>query len=183
MMDINESDLKHVLDRLGLFDPTAAHTKDTPRRLLKYLKHWTDWPGQAPFKVTTFVNESPVADQMITIPNVPFWSCCSHHLLPFFGEVSVAYVPGHWLVGLSKVAQIVRWIAKKPQVQEHLAEEIADYLSALLDPRGLGVYIRAWHTCQLLSVGPGAPQMTTTVVRGVLKNHAAKDEFLREVRR
>lgn len=178
-----EERLTRVLNELGLTSSYEPHTKDTPRRLLRYLKHWTGWAPLPPFKVTTFKNEDPKVDQMIHVPKITFWSCCSHHLLPFFGEVSISYVPNQKLMGLSKFAQIVRWRAQKPQVQEHLAEEIAAYLEGALSPDGLGVYIRAWHTCQLLSVGPGAPQMVTTVVRGALKEfEAARAEFLREVR-
>jgi len=161
----------------------GPHTKETPRRLLRYLQYWSNWDSDPPFNVTTFHNRNPKVDQLITIPGITFWSCCSHHLLPFHGKATVGYLPNEHIIGLSKVAQVVRWIAKKPQVQEHLAHEIADFLEERLVPLGLAVYIRAWHTCQMLSVGPDAPQMVTTVLRGRLKNHPAKDEFLMEVTR
>lgn len=182
MTDPNRIDmLRRVLTRTMPL-PTE-HMEDTPARLLRYLIHWSGWEPDPPFNVTAFANENPRVDQLIIVPGVSFWSCCSHHLLPFHGHVTVGYLPDGRIIGLSKVAQAVRWIAKKPQVQEHLAHEIADFLEERLAPLGLAVYIRAWHTCQMLSVGPDAPQMVTTVLRGNLRNHSAKAEFLMEVTR
>jgi len=178
--DEERAQLKALLDDIGILDYVPEeHMKDTPRRLLKYLHYWLAPPRE--FSMTTFANDNPKVDSLITIPNISFWSCCSHHLLPFFGHVSFGYLPDEKLIGLSKVAQLVRWLARAPQVQEHLATEIADFLEAELSPLGLVVHIRAWHTCQLMSVGPDAPQMVTTVVRGRLLNPSAKAEFLQEV--
>jgi len=180
--DVDTSILGAALRSIGVLVGTP-HSEETPARLHRYLIYWSHWTTDPPFNVTTFRNEHPRVDQLITIPGISFWSCCSHHLLPFHGKATVGYLPNERIIGLSKVTQVVRWMAKKPQVQEHLAHEIADFLEERLDPLGLAVYIRAWHTCQMLSVGPDAPQMVTTVLRGRLKKHPAKDEFLMEVQR
>jgi GTP cyclohydrolase I len=170
--------LFQVLKSLELADGTQ-HTADTPRRLLRYLEYWTDTAPD--FTPTTFRNINPVVDQMIVVAKISFWSCCSHHLLPFHGHISVGYVPDSRLIGLSKIPQIVRWLAHKPQVQEHLTHEIADYLQSMLDPKGIAVHIKAVHTCQMMSVGPDVPPMLTTDLRGVMMKPTAKAEFLQEV--
>lgn len=185
--DPYEYRLTNLLTPLKLMHPEDEHTKDTGRRLLKYLRYWTEepWVGTdgAAFRPTIFPNENPTVDQMIHVAPISFWSCCSHHLLPFHGHAWVSYIPGEWLIGLSKISQIVRRLAKKPQVQEHLTQEIAHYLEDLLEPVGLGIQTLAHHTCQMLSVGPDAPLMKITDVRGVCRTSpAARQEFLEAIK-
>jgi len=182
VIDPQEYYLRKSLQAEGLTHQTNPHTRDTPRRLLKYLRHWTG-NEECPFTPTCFANEHPRVDQMVHIAPISFWSCCSHHLLPFHGYAWVSYIPDNSLIGLSKVAQLVRWKAQRPQVQEHLTHEITFWLQDLLEPVGVGVHIRAHHTCQMLSVGPDAPQMKTTAFRGALKSSvAARAEFMEAIR-
>lgn len=171
-------ELQDILDAdLGVLRP-GPHMARTPERLLRYLKYWQRSTGELPFKFTAFENVDPVVDQMVVIGPITFWSCCSHHLLPFFGNVVVGYLPDAYIVGLSKVAQLVRHKARKPQVQEHLAHEIAYFLERVLVPHGVAVYIKAIHTCQMMSVGPDVPPMQTTVLRGDMHKPRAQAEFL-----
>ena len=152
-----------------------AHWERTPERLARYLTHlgrkdgydrWTTFPVQGP-------------QSMVVVPNIPFWSACSHHLLPFVGTASVGYVPHHKIIGLSKIPLLVRSIAKGFWVQEDLTQAIIDTLDDLVEARGIAVQMRAQHTCQLLDVGPPIPWMVTTALDGVmLHNPSAKQEFL-----
>ena len=154
----------------------------TPYRYAYYLKYLM---GGEEFHLTTFPNENPVIDAMIAVTDIPFWSACSHHTLPFFGKVSVAYIPDKLLVGLSKIPLLVRSMARGFWLQEHLTEAIADKMVEALDPLGVGVYVEAQHTCQLLDLQqPPIPLMKLSVLRGCFRpsdsNYSsnAREEFL-----
>lgn len=176
-------DLARYLRAIG-YDLDTEHTRMTPYRLTWYLRTLLG-NAQHPKEVhvTSFSNTDPKIDHMVVVPHIPFWSACSHHLLPFTGEVSVGYVPNNRLVGLSKIPLIVRDIARGFWMQEHLADRIARTFEEELRPLGVAVRIEAQHTCQLLDLEqPPIPKMITTVLRGVyLLNPAAKAEFLSEL--
>lgn len=157
------------------------HSKMTPFRLTHYLQYLVEGSKQDQVHWTAFPNEDPVVDHMVVVPQIPFWSACSHHCLPFIGKASVGYVPNNLLFGLSKIPLLVRWHARGLWLQEHLANAIADHLEMLLCPRGVAVYIEAQHTCQLLDLKePPIPVMKTSVLRGVLMHgEKARDEFYR----
>jgi GTP cyclohydrolase I len=161
------------------YDLDKEHSRLSPYRLAHYIK--TVLKGNKDsLHFTTFANENPRVDHMVTVPHIPFWAVCSHHLLPFVGYVSVGYIPSNRVVGLSKIPLYVREIALGPWMQEHLAAAIADRLEAEVAPQGVGVQIIAQHTCQLLDLGqPPIPWMITTVVRGaLLLDASAHQEFL-----
>jgi len=154
----------------------------TPYRYTYYLKYLM---GGKEFHLTVFDNVDPVIDAMIAVTDIPFWSACSHHTLPFFGKISVAYIPDKLLVGLSKIPLLVRNMARGFWLQEHLAEAIADKMVDALDPLGVGVYIEAQHTCQLLDLQqPPIPLMKLSVLRGCFHpldptyHGDAREEFL-----
>lgn len=155
----------------------GPHTDMTPYRITHYLKYLTA-PAE-PLQFTSFPNVDPCVDHMVVVPRIPFWSACSHHCLPFVGEVSVGYIPKDWVVGLSKIPLLVRQIARGFWLQEHLANRIADVLDERLHPQGIAVYIDAMHTCQLLDLkNPPIPRMITAVLRGILMHgSAAREEF------
>ena len=167
-----------LLRTLGM--PDEVHTDLTGWRLVRYIKHLHE-VQDAP-RLTVFPNEDPEIDQMVLVSNIDFWSACSHHMLPFFGTVTVGYIPKGHIIGLSKIPLLVRYLARRPTLQEHLAEVIADALRMHVKPKGIGVHIRAQHTCQLLDLAqPPIPVMTTTVLKGVMRNAPARAEFLKEV--
>lgn len=176
------SELCTVLQAAG-FDMTSEHSAATPARFLRYLQVILNNQHSNMPHITCFPNENPKVDQAQTIPSITFWSACSHHLLPFYGRISVSYLPNRQMVGLSKIAVLVRKIALGFWMQEHLAHAIADDLENHLGPIGIAVRIEATHTCQLLDVGqPPIPKMISTVLRGAfLLNPSAKAEFLAEV--
>jgi len=126
-------------------------------------------------------------DEMIMVRDIPLYSVCEHHLIPFSGRAHVAYVPNRdgRITGLSKIARVVDLLSKRPQVQERLTTEIADALDAALDPRGVFVLIEAEHLCMTMRgiKKPGATTVTSAV-RGVFRSDArTRTEALELVRR
>ena len=165
-----------VLDRVGVDVFGSQHTKMTPYRLAHYLEYWYRPPDDVRF--TVFDNEDPVIDQMVTVDPIPFWACCSHHMLPFFGQVYFGYLPGDKIIGLSQIQMQVQSFCARPWLQETMVKELADVLEELSNPQGLGLIVRATHTCQMLDLGPIVPNMTFSELRGCFReHHAVRDEF------
>jgi GTP cyclohydrolase I len=111
--------------------------------------------------------------------NIPMRSVCQHHLLPFTGVAHVGYLPGDRILGLSKLARIVEHFAARPQVQERLTKQIADWLTEQLQPRGVGVVIEAEHTCMTLrGVRAAGSNTVTSTLLGTLREDArSRSEF------
>ena len=119
-------------------------------------------------------------DEMVVVRDIRFESVCEHHLLPFFGKAHIAYLPQGRIVGLSKLPRVVEVLARRPQVQERMTEELADLLMAELDARGVGVVLEATHTCMTIR-GVRKPDSvcTTSAMRGIFRdNQATRSEFL-----
>jgi GTP cyclohydrolase I len=111
-------------------------------------------------------------DDMVVVKDIEFSSCCEHHLLPFIGKAHIAYLPNGKVLGLSKLARTVDALAKKPQVQERMNEELADLIMTHLKPRGVGVVLEASHSCMTIRGvrKPGAMTITSAM-RGGFKDH------------
>jgi GTP cyclohydrolase I len=119
-------------------------------------------------------------DEMVVVKDIGFASACEHHLLPFFGKAHIAYLPNGTIVGLSKLARVVEALARRPQVQERMTEELADLLMAELDARGVGVIIEATHTCMTIR-GVRKPESicTTSAMRGIFRdNQSTRNELM-----
>jgi GTP cyclohydrolase IA len=119
-------------------------------------------------------------DEMVVVKDIEFASCCEHHLLPFTGKAHIGYLPDGKVVGLSKLARVVDVIAKRPQVQERMTEEIADLMMNEVRPRGVGVIVEASHSCMTIRGvrKPGAMTITSAV-RGLVKtNSMTRDELM-----
>ena len=116
---------------------------------------------------------------MSRAPSIPVRSVCEHHLLPFVGVAHVGYLPGGRIVGLSKLARIVEHFACRPQVQERLTKQVADWLQDHLDPKGVGVVLEADHTCMTLRgvQAPGARTVTSTLLGILRDDRRSRDEF------
>jgi GTP cyclohydrolase I len=185
--------------------------KETPARFIKSL-HEQTWGLR--ISEDTFLKEVGKTfeegyDQMISVSGIWFTSLCEHHLAPFYGHATVAYIPEvRWsettnlgddsaivrrdpvklpgrVIGLSKLARITRYYAARPQVQERMTKQIADALEKLLQPTGVAVLIEAEHTC-MTTRGVRAPGSvtTTTDLRGAFRDDAkAREEFLALVQR
>jgi GTP cyclohydrolase I len=119
-------------------------------------------------------------DEMVLVKDIEFASCCEHHLLPFIGKAHIAYLPHGRIVGLSKLARVVDAIARRPQVQERMTEEIADLIMARLKPRGVAVIVEADHTCMTIRGvrKPGAKTITSSMRGGFLQHSATRTELM-----
>lgn len=169
-----EMAVAQLLTALGE-DPTREGLRETPARVARFYKEW--WTRE-PVKFTTFDAEGMT--EMIVQSEVPFASLCEHHMLPFIGTATVGYIPGHKIVGLSKLTRAVRWCAEGLQNQERITAAVANCLQEHLEPRGIGVVLRARHMCmELRGTRVHGVQTTTQVLRGVFLTDAmARSEFL-----
>ena len=119
-------------------------------------------------------------DEMVLVKDLRFASICEHHLLPFFGKAHIAYLPKGKIVGLSKLPRLVQLVARRPQVQERITEEVADLLVEELHPRGVAVILEATHTCMTVR-GVRQPESlcTTSAMRGVFRdNPSSRSELM-----
>ena len=130
------------------------------------------------FDLTTFGNDAAY-DELIIARSIPVQSVCEHHLLPFVGVAHVGYLPGERILGLSKLARVVELFARRPQVQERLTQQVADWLQDQIAPRGLGVVIEAEHQCMTVrGVRASGVNTVTSAVHGQLRHDdASRAEF------
>jgi GTP cyclohydrolase I len=128
--------------------------------------------------LTTFPNEGGY-DELVISRNLPIRSVCEHHMLPFAGTAHIGYLPGDRIIGLSKLARVAEHFACRPQVQERLTKQIADWLAEHLQPRGVGVVIEAEHSCMTLrGVHAAGSATVTSTLLGTLRNDArSRQEF------
>ena len=148
----------------------------TPERLAGAL---AELLSPRPFQMTTFPNDGGY-DELIVARSIPVRSLCEHHMLPFIGTAHVGYLPGQRILGLSKLARIVEHFSCRPQVQERLTVQVANWLWTQLSPEGVGVVIEAEHLCMSIRgvQAPGA-STTTSSLLGVLRDDPrSRAEFL-----
>jgi len=162
-------------------DPKREGLKETPTRFLKAWKEWAWGYTQSPANILkTFEDGANGYDEMVIVHNVPFISKCEHHLADVIGHAHVGYIPNGKIVGLSKLARIVEVFARRLQVQERATVQIADALVEHLQPKGVGVVIRAAHGCMSTrGVKIHGSVTTTSAMRGALFDKPqAREEFL-----
>jgi GTP cyclohydrolase IA len=147
----------------------------TPARMARALEELLT---PRPFDLTTFPNDEGYR-QMVIERDIPFTSLCEHHFLPFTGRAYVAYLPGERILGLSKLARVVEMFACRPQVQERLTQQVADWLHGQLKPAGTGVVVVAEHLCMTLrGARAGGATTVTSALHGMLLNDPrARGEF------
>ena len=165
---------RDFLIALGL-DVTREGLAETPARMTRaYAELFT----ARPFTATTFLNDAAY-DELVVARGIPLVSVCEHHLLPFTGTAAVGYLPGERILGLSKLARLVEHFARRPQVQERLTQQIADWLTDRLAPRGVGVIVRAEHTCMTLrgAAATGSTTVTSAFLGALRHDAAARAEF------
>ena len=124
-------------------------------------------------------------DEMVVVRDIEFSSLCEHHMLPFIGHAHVAYIPKGKIIGLSKIPRIVDMFARRLQIQERLTREIADFLTATVEPQGVGVVVEAHHMCaSMRGVKKADARMVTSAMCGVFKSDArTRGEFMEHLRR
>lgn len=170
-----EAAVKELLASLGV-DLSVEDVQETPRRVAAM---YAELLTPEPFTFMTFENTADY-DELVLVRDIPFVSLCAHHLLPFSGHAHVAYVPGERIVGLSKLARVVRHFAKSLQVQERLTKQVADLIQDELDPKGVGIVVEAEHQCMTIrGVQAIGTQTVTSTMYGLLRsNLASREEFL-----
>jgi len=174
-LDAAAAAARSFLKALGVACDTPG-TLDSPRRMAKA---YAEMLTPRVFELTTFENDEGY-DEMVVVCDIPLQSICEHHLLPFTGTAHVGYLPGERILGLSKFARVVELFSRRPQVQERLTKQIADWLDRELSPRGVGVALVAEHSCMSLRGSKVAGAMTrTTALTGAMRSDpATRAEFL-----
>jgi len=159
-------------------DPDREGLRDTPRRVVNSWRELFAGYQQDPATVCTTFDEC--YDQMVVLKGFEFYSFCEHHVLPFWGTMSVGYIPRDKILGLSKLARVSEMFARRLQLQERLGHQIAEAIENLIHPLGVGVVIRARHLCVCArGVGKQHGAMVTSVLRGRLRDDdKARKEFL-----
>jgi len=166
--------VREILAAIGE-DPDRDGLLDTPARVARMYAETCSGLHDDPTRhlKVTFEAEH---DEMILVRDIPFYSMCEHHLVPFFGHAHVAYIPSDSgrITGLSKLARLVDGFAKRPQVQERLTSQIANSMEAVLEPRGIVVVIEAEHLCMgMRGVRKPGSKTVTSAVRGLFRTDAA----------
>lgn len=154
---------------------------DTPKRVAKMYNEIFSGYEIDPVSVlgTTFEQENH--QEMVLLRDIPFYSHCEHHMVPFFGTVHIAYIPNGDIVGISKLARLVEVFARRLQVQERLTSQIADTIEQVLNPLGVAVVITAEHLCMTMrGVQKPGSKTTTSAMRGVFRDNTnnAREELL-----
>lgn len=161
---------------LDLEDPNLRETDVRVAKMYAEMFHGLK-EGNEP-RVTTFPNDGCYTG-MVMETQIPFYSMCSHHLVPFYGHAHMAYVPNESIVGLSKLPRILEFYAKRPQLQERLTEQVVTYLVEKLAPQGAMVVIEARHLCvEMRGVKKPGALTITSAIRGIFHKRPIREEFL-----
>lgn len=153
--------------------PDREGLLETPKRVANMYEEIFAGLTEDPKQHIKLFNEQS-NDEMVIVKDIPFYSMCEHHLLPFFGKAHIGYIPSdNKIIGLSKLARIVDNFAKKPQVQERLTSDIADFLNDNLQPKGVAVIMEAEHMCMTMRGARAAGSKTqTSALRGIMRTDA-----------
>jgi GTP cyclohydrolase I len=165
-------------------EPTRDGLEQTPSRVAKAFRFFTQGYQQSPQEVLSEALFDVSYDEMVLVKDIEFYSLCEHHMLPFFGRAHVAYIPNGKVLGLSKVARLVEIFARRLQVQERLTVEVAETIEKELRPRGVAVVIEAIHLCMMMR---GVQQQNsfaiTSSLRGVFQSDSkTRSEFMELIR-
>jgi len=175
--------VESLLAELGE-DPDRQGLRATPGRVSRALRELTDGYGVEPEDVVADAVFDQDYDEMVVVKDIPFYSLCEHHMLPFFGTCHVGYLPKGKVVGLSKIPRLVGIFAHRLQLQERMTNEIAEALNTSLSPKGVGVVVQARHLCmEMRGVEKPGGQMITSCMLGTFRKDArTRAEFLGLVR-
>lgn len=179
-----EDAVREILVRIGE-DPDRQGLRRTPQRVNRMYGELTAGYGVDPDRLINDAIFDVDYSEMVVVKDIPFYSLCEHHLLPFFGSAAVAYIPRGRVIGLSKLPRIVEMYARRLQVQERLTQQIADFLQERVDPLGVGVVLEASHLCAAMrGVRKPGTVMTTSAVLGIFRrNDKTRAEFFAHLQR
>lgn len=167
-----ENAVREILIAIGE-DPEREGLKETPQRVARMYEEVFQGLENSPEKFLKIFNDEH-NEEMVVVRDIPMYSMCEHHLLPFVGKAHIVYIPKDGkVIGLSKLARIVDNFARRPQIQERLTSQIADFLMEKLDPLGVAVVIEAEHLCMTMRGARAAGAKTkTSALRGSMRSDA-----------
>lgn len=168
-----EKGVRLILEGVGE-DPQRSGLKDTPKRVARMFSEILGGVNEDPARHLRVI-QGEKHDEMVLIKNIPLYSMCEHHLLPFAGVAHIAYIPkGGRIVGLSKIARVVDILSRRLQVQERLTKQVADMIMEHLKPLGVMVVIEAEHMCMSMRGAKKPKSLTvTSALRGSFRTHSA----------
>jgi GTP cyclohydrolase I len=179
-----EEAVREILVEMGE-DPDRQGLRGTPDRVHRMYAELTAGYHVDPARLVNGAIFDVDYSEMVVVKDIPFYSLCEHHLLPFFGTAAVAYIPRGRVIGLSKIPRIVEMYARRLQVQERLTQQIADFLNDRLAPQGVGVVVEANHLCAVMrGIRKPGTIMTTSAVLGLFRTRdRTRAEFFSHLER
>jgi GTP cyclohydrolase I len=168
-----EKAVREIIEALGE-DPDREGLVDTPQRVASFYAEVFEGLHRDPGEVVDAFFGDEHYQEIVMVREIPFYSMCEHHFVPFHGQAHVAYIPKGRVTGLSKLARLVDGFARRPQMQERLTAQVADALTERLEPLGVMVVVEAEHLCMSMRGvrKPGATTVTSAV-RGIMESHPA----------
>ncbi|MBO9311238.1 MAG: GTP cyclohydrolase I FolE [Chloroflexus sp.] len=179
-----EEAVRTILTAIGEV-PDREGLQKTPSRVAKMYAELTAGYHIDPQALINGAIFSVAYDEMVLVTNIDYYSLCEHHMLPFFGQVHVAYIPNGKVVGLSKIPRIVEMFARRLQVQERMTVQIADFINEALEPAGVAVVAEGVHMCGVMrGVKKANARMVTSAMRGVFREDSkTRAEFMAHINR
>ncbi len=172
-----EEAVKTILKIMGE-DVQREGLVDTPKRVYKAYKYFTQGYKQDPKEVLNQALFESSNNEMVIVRDIEFYSLCEHHLLPIIGRAHVAYIPNGKVVGLSKIPRLIEVYARRLQIQEQLTEQIADAINNVVQPKGVGVVLQARHMCmEMRGVQKAYSSTITSALRGIFLKDKTRKEF------
>ena len=171
--NVIEKAIASIIEAIGE-NPQREGLRDTPRRVARLYEEFFSGMKQDPSEALSVSFEEEYQG-IVILKDIPFYSICEHHLLPFFGKAHIGYMPNGRVVGASKLARALDVLAHRPQLQERLTNQVADTLFNTLEPAGVGVFLQAEHLCLSLR---GVQKPGTLIVTSALRGCLTRSEFL-----
>ena len=177
--------IKSYKDVLGLIGEDAEREGllKTPERVAKAMQYLTQGYSLNAVDILNSAKFHEDISEMVIVKDIELYSLCEHHMLPFYGVVHVGYIPDGKVIGLSKIPRIVDMFARRLQVQEHMTQQIADFLQESMHPQGVGVVVEGKHLCMMMrGIKKQEASMTTSAMLGVFRSQpSTRMEFLNRI--